>query len=225
MIEKTASHGIGDREFLDCIGETVYVSDTHNHRVQKFTTDGRFLAELTGFGMRETSSSASPSLWDGFLFPSSAHIPMIEKTASHGIGDREFLDCIGVTVDMNGNVYVVDAGMHRLAKYDKEGQLLHQWGKFGGGPGQFWTPLGVDVDKQGNVYVADSGNHRIQKFTSEGVFITEFGSFGSDNGELNFPIAIAVSSDGNTVYVADTMNNRVQIFKKAMSQEPPQRQF
>jgi streptogramin lyase len=38
-----------------------------------------------------------------------------------------------------------------------------------------------------------------------------FGSQGSGNGEFNFPSAIAVDSGGN-IYVADTFNDRVQVF-------------
>jgi DNA-binding beta-propeller fold protein YncE len=111
----------------------------------------------------------------------------------------------------------VDAGKHRLLKFDKDGKLLTQWGRFGGGPGQFWTPLGIDIDHDGFVYVADSGNHRIQKFTAEGTFITEFGTFGSDAGELNFPMNLAVSLDGTAVYVSDTFNQRIQIFRRVIS--------
>jgi len=112
---------------------------------------------------------------------------------------------------------VVDAGKHRLLKFDPEGRILTQWGRFGSGPGQFWTPLGVAVDQEGTVYVADSGNHRIQKFTPDGIFITEFGELGDGDGQLNFPLGLAVSSDGAAVYVGDTFNQRVQIFTKAIS--------
>jgi len=42
-------------------------------------------------------------------------------------------------------------------------------------------------------------------------FSFAFGSFGTGNGQFNSPRGIAVGSGGN-IYVADTNNNRVQIF-------------
>src|SRR3972149_7176686 len=190
--------------------DTIYVTDTGNHRIQKFTSNGTFLAQWRGFGTQDLFSML-PFEWASSL---SLSPPLLtRRVASHGIGEREFQDCIGLAANAQGEVYVVDAGQHRLLKFDKEGRFLTQWGRYGSGPGQFWTPLGVEVDREGAVYVADSGNHRIQKFTPDGTFITEFGNYGSDPGEFHFPMDLAVSSDGK-VYVVDTFNNRTQIFTK-----------
>ena len=59
--------------------------------------------------------------------------------------------------------------------------------------------------------MADYRNHRVQKFSPDGLFITKFGRFGSDAGQLNRPHGLCVSTDGK-VYVADTDNNRIQVF-------------
>ncbi len=48
-------------------------------------------------------------------------------------------------------------------------------------------------------------------FTSAGVYITQWGSLGSGSGQFEYPYGVAVDSNGN-VYVADTDNNRIQIF-------------
>jgi DNA-binding beta-propeller fold protein YncE len=49
-------------------------------------------------------------------------------------------------------------------------------------------------------------------FDSGGVFLSTFGSFGTGNGEFSMPQGIAVGGGGN-IYVADTANNRVQVFR------------
>jgi len=54
-------------------------------------------------------------------------------------------------------------------------------------------------------------------FNSGGVFQSTFGSAGSGNGQFIFPFGIAVGSGGN-IYVADTDNNRVQVFSQS---QPP----
>src|SRR3989304_2604742 len=176
-------------EGIAILGDIVYVSDTLNHRIQKFTTSGAFLAQWQGFGTQNLFSML-PCEW--VAGHSSSPPALVQRVASHSLGDREFQDCIGVAANAQGEVYVVDAGKHRLLKFDQEGA----------------------------VYVADSGNHRIQKFTPDGTFITEFGEFGENDGQLNFPLGFAVSSDGTAVYVGDTFNQRIQIFTKEISTRP-----
>jgi tripartite motif-containing protein 71 len=65
------------------------------------------------------------------------------------------------------------------------------------------------------VYVADSGNHRIQKFDSNGNFITKWGSMGRENGEFKYPKDISIDSSSGCIYIADTENNRIQVFAPA----------
>ncbi|MDQ4102137.1 MAG: PKD domain-containing protein [Thermoproteota archaeon] len=94
----------------------------------------------------------------------------------------------------------------------------YKWGSNGIGNGQFRTPIGGDFDSQGNFYVVDNFNHRIQKFTEEGTFIKAWGGLcdaladpdGCD-GKFRFPRRVAVDSSDN-VYVADTVNERIQVF-------------
>ena len=80
----------------------------------------------------------------------------------------------------------------------------------GTGDGQFTFPTGVAVDGSGNIYVSDPFDDRVQIFNSAGEFQSKFGSSGSGDGQFNFPLDIAI--DTTRIYVADTMNNRVQVF-------------
>lgn len=70
----------------------------------------------------------------------------------------------GIATDLQGNVYVVDTGNHRIQKFTSNGKFLTKWGSFGSCDGLFNKPTGIAVDKEGNVYVVDNGNYRIQKF-------------------------------------------------------------
>ena len=68
--------------------------------------------------------------------------------------------------DSAGNIYVADGigANNRIAKFDKDGRFIRQWGSTGTGPGQFNGVKALAIDAQGNVYVADAGNKRIQVF-------------------------------------------------------------
>jgi tripartite motif-containing protein 71 len=93
-----------------------------------------------------------------------------------------------------------------------------KWGTLGSADGQFRYPFGVALDSSGNVFVTDQGNHRIQKFTSSGIFMGKLGSRGSADGQFRVPLGIAIKSPKislleERVFVADTNNNRIQVFK------------
>jgi 6-bladed beta-propeller len=86
-----------------------------------------------------------------------------------------------VAWDRAGNIYVADGtgGTNRVAKFDKDGRFIKQWGSTGSGDGQFTGVKSLAVDAQGNVYVADVGNKRIQVFDGDGNFKSKFGNIGT----------------------------------------------
>ncbi len=68
-----------------------------------------------------------------------------------------------VTVDEQGNIFVVDAALHRVLKFNSSGVEMQSFGELGSGEKQFHRPMGVAYfDK--TVYVADTGNNRIVRF-------------------------------------------------------------
>ncbi len=77
-------------------------------------------------------------------------------------------------------------------------------------------PYGIAVDDQQYVYVADAGRHQIVRFNAEREFVTSWGQYGQAQGQFYSPFAIAVGPSGSStqqrVFVADTFNNRVQVF-------------
>jgi len=100
-----------------------------------------------------------------------------------------------VAWDKAGNIYIADGigNNNRVAKFDREGRFLKQWGSTGTADGQFQGLKGLAIDAQGNVYVADSGNKRIQVFDSEGTFKSQFANVG-------IPLALCMTR-GATQYL------------------------
>ena len=56
-------------------------------------------------------------------------------------------------------------------------------------------------------------------FDAEGDYITEFGGVGYQPGQMEEPVGVAVSPIDNAVYVADTWNQRVQVFENNITAE------
>ena len=86
----------------------------------------------------------------------------------------------------------------------------------GTGNGAFNNPYGVATTST-HIQVVDFNNERIQIFDSDGNYVSQFGGSSnvggvrnSGNGEFNTPRGITTNS--THILVADTFNNRIQIF-------------
>lgn len=92
--------------------------------------------------------------------------------------DALFNGSTDVAWDAQDNIYVGDGYFNsRIAKFDKDGNWIKQWGEPGSGgvhanenPGHISNPHNIGIDRQQNVYVADRGNRRIQVFDTDGNF-------------------------------------------------------
>ncbi len=87
----------------------------------------------------------------------------------------------------------------------------------GGDAGHLTTPCGVAFDPAHNrILVADTGNQRVEIFDATSLaLIATLGQTdvaGADGGHFSSPAGVAVDSASNRILVADTGNDRVQIF-------------
>ena len=116
-----------------------------------------------------------------------------------GVEGESFVRPTDVAWDAAGNIYVADGyGNSRVAKYDRNGKWIKNWGSRGTGQGQFNIVHGIAIDAQGNVYVGDEGNKRVQVFDADGTFKTQFANVGA-------PTALCITRGAQQVlYVAHT---------------------
>ncbi|MCR4322754.1 MAG: 6-bladed beta-propeller [Candidatus Azambacteria bacterium] len=198
---KWGSFGSSASQFISPIGivvdssRNVYITDSGNNRVQKFTDTGEFIEQW----------GSTCRLSDGFgcIDPDGSG-PLVA-------GDGQFYGPHSIAVDSLGNIYITELFNRRIQKFSQDGVFITKWGMQGVGDGQFNSPRGITVDSSENIYVVDGGNHRIQKFDSNGNFITKWGTLGSSDGQFSFPLDVAADSL-NFIYVADANNNRIQKF-------------
>jgi len=194
---------------------SVYVADTNNYQIQKFTSSGQFITKWgsegngdgqfnrpSGIALDNSGNVYVADTWNQRIQKFTSNGQFTAKWGSEGNGDGQFEYPESIAVDSSGDVYVTETGNSRIQKFTSNGEFITKWGSYGSGDGQFKWPEDIATDSSGNVYVADTNNYRIQKFTSTGQFITKWGSFGRGDGQFYSLSGIAVDSSGN-VYVAD----------------------
>ena len=74
-----------------------------------------------------------------------------------------------VSVDSEGDLYVVDTWSGIVQVFNRKGQLLYYFGENGSHAGQFQLPEGLFIDHDDRVYVVDSFNSRVQVFQYVGL--------------------------------------------------------
>ena len=84
-----------------------------------------------------------------------------------------------VAVDAQGNVFVIEPGQRRIARFDATGNLLGRFGSSGTGPGQFASVTDVTIDPAGNVLVLDRTAKAVLVFSNVGTFMSRWQVFPS----------------------------------------------
>ena len=118
----------------------------------------------------------------------------------------------GVAVDFRGNVYLTDAGNHRLLSFTPELVPRSEVGGYGGDAGLLNRPGFVTVDNGLTLLVADRGNLRLARYNATLTFVNEISLLDFDDlGEFGEPSGVALSGYGE-VWVADRDRNRLAVF-------------
>lgn len=128
-----------------------------------------------------------------------------------GRGPGQFNFPTNIARGADGQLFVTDTMNFRVQVFDADGRFVRAFGQLGDGSGDFDKPKGIAVDSGGHVYVVEGVNDVVQVFDDAGVFLLGFGGSGSGDGQLWLPSGITIAND--IVYVADSANRRVQMFR------------
>lgn len=116
---------------------------------------------------------------------------------------------VGVATSPEGHVWVADAELGFVAELDAKGKPVAAIGK-----GLLKRPTGVAYDPQTRrLFVCDTRSHDVKVFGPDRALLKTLGKRGEGAGEFNYPTHVAFAR--GELYVADTMNSRVQVFADA----------
>jgi uncharacterized protein (TIGR03663 family) len=163
----------------------VYVADTWNYRIQKFTPEGQFVAKWGTYVNLVTGTQAG------------------ERSGLYGPR--------GIAIGPEGDLYVTDTGNGRVVVYGPNGEFRREFGTKGAAAGQLDEPVGIAVSADGSrVYVADSNNARIAVFDGAGQPIAQW-AVEDWRGKSYFEPYLALDSSG-ALYATSSANRQVLKF-------------
>jgi DNA-binding beta-propeller fold protein YncE len=225
-------HGNGRGQFdsprgiaTDSAGN-IFVADTGNGRIQKFSPTGTFLTVIgtkgSGHGQLADPNAIAIDRSGNIYVAEIDSKHRVQKLGPGGTFIAEWAPGLygprRIATGPDDSIYVVDQGRTRIVKFSPDGRVLTTWGSSGNGDGQFGDHTSVAVDSTSNkVYVADPRNSRIEIFDSNGRFLTKWSvpewaqpygfedlAIDPDRGRL-----YASSAHMNIILVFDLQGNRI----------------
>jgi sugar lactone lactonase YvrE len=210
---------------------SVYVTDTWNYRIQKFTADGQFLTMWGKGGQGETPDS----FWGprGIAVDAAGRVFVTDtgnkrvvvfdadgnyltQFGAAGMDNGQFDEPVGIAVDANGLVYVADTWNFRIQVFapDSSGMnysFLRSWTIHGWDTQSAQNKPFLALDASGNVFVTDPDNYRVLEFDNNGNIIQGWGAYSSGIDGFGMAVGITTDSEGH-VWVVDAGNNYVLRF-------------
>jgi DNA-binding beta-propeller fold protein YncE len=210
---------------IDPLTSEVYVTDRPTGSIYIYDRDGAYQRTLTlevpipGWQPVGIAFDSAGWLYVTDLSAESPRIQVIDRTANvvRTLGEADKMAFPnGLAVDAAGRVYVADSNNGRLLVFGVDGSVIAQVGR-GAGEGNLGLPRGIAVDSSGRVFVGDATGQgvfvfRVPDDTSRRLeYLGFFGGEGVADGRFSYPNGVAVDGRGR-VYVADTVNDRVQMW-------------
>jgi DNA-binding beta-propeller fold protein YncE len=212
---------------------SVFVADTWNHRIQKFTPDGRFLLQWGSFGQGENATAfwgprdiaIDDKGWVYITDTGNKRVVVfdeygnfITEFGSAGLLAGQFDEPVGVAVDADGLVYIADTWNQRVQVFELDERTnsfyaINEWEIVGWYGQSLENKPYIQVDDHGHVYISDPEGYRILEFTSDGEFIRYWGNYGSETNSFILPIGLSVDPATGAIWVADSGDQRFMRFQ------------
>ena len=210
---------------------SVYVTDTWNHRVQKFDANGNFIMMWGYFGQAEKP--------DAFWGPRGIYVDargqvfvsdtgnkriavfdqngvFITQFGTFGLEAGQFDEPVGVWGDKDGNIYVADTWNQRIQVFTPDDTGVNYGVSFSWEV-TAWKGQSLDnkpfltVDNSGHIFVVDPEGYRVLEFNTDGTIVRTWGEYSLDTDGFGLVSGVAIDPQGN-IWVSDGSNMRLLHF-------------
>ncbi|CAF1635824.1 unnamed protein product [Rotaria sp. Silwood1] len=214
--------------------QTLYIAEYDNHRIMEWkcgAKTGRVMAGGNGEGNRPDQLNGPTDVIidkerDSLIICDYENKRVVRWPRQNGKSGETIISNvsgIGLTMDDNGFLYVVDRDKHEVRRYqtgDDKGIVVAGGNRQGSFVDQLNRPAYVFVDQDHSVYISDTMNHRVMKWlkdAKQGIVVAGGQGQGNNLTQLSNPRGIGVDQSG-TVYVADQSNHRIMRWTQGTTQ-------
>ena len=187
-------------------GDSLYVADTWNGRVQAYTIDGALRASVGDlYGPRGIAVAPDGRVWvtDTGNHRVASFDPLLADkkiVGKKGSGPLEFSNPIGIAVSPGGEIYVADTGNRRIQVLGPDGALRRVLPFAGWGEN---VEPGLAIDADGTIYATDPRARQVAILDPDG---RPKGRYGADEAGKAFenPTGIAIDPKDRILYVVNS---------------------
>lgn len=189
-----------------------YLSDPFARKILHFTVNGEL--------RRSYSNNLNLTNPVAITLPGNGNILVADRLYDHvlvfnpagqalyaigqrGVAEGQFLEIVDMASGPEG-IYVIDRMTKSIKIFSEQGKLLRQIAR-----AEVNDPSAIAVDYAERIYISDAFDDTIKIYDRNGLLET-VGGTGGRNGL--FRIIRALHVDNNFLYVADSANDRVQVF-------------
>jgi tripartite motif-containing protein 71 len=218
-------------EYSD-VDDTLVVADTGNHKIAKFDpVTGEMVWQVGGYGTGVSRFSDPRDVGvgsDGSIYVADTGNSRIVKLNADGSWNTFWKGQTGDTVGSpigvsvsavhgQDRVYIAD-GLKLRVRVWNAALTTQLVSAASNGVCVFSNVRDADADDDGNIYVANYLRNDILKLDADGTCLTRWGTKGVGDGQFKNPYGVRLAVDPEDgmerVYVADSNNDRIQVFAK-----------
>lgn len=181
----------------------VFVADTFRKEIMMYDEAGNF---IRAYGKEIEMKPVDVAVDDKSIYAldiSNNEIKVIDRQTGElsgalgkGTAAEQGLSLpTNLTIDRDGFLYVTNSGTGRVVKLDRDGHIVHSFGRLGDSFGEFGRPRGITVDDKGRIFVADASHQNVQIFNETGRILMFFGDPGYVYESLNLPAGVMVTTE------------------------------
>ena len=198
--------------------DEIAVSDTGNHKIHLFKSDGTHIRSFGGKGAEHgqlNSPSGTVYHGDNIIVAEQVNhrVQVLSRQGGYlrhfgreGSLDHQLDSPTGLSIDSDYNIIVPDK-LNKLIKiFSTDGQFLNKLGT----EGSFTKPFHC-IQHDNYLIVSNNGDHSVKILDKKGNFLYKFGKQGNADGEYNEPFCLSVDKAGHLL-VCDSENHRIQVF-------------
>jgi DNA-binding beta-propeller fold protein YncE len=218
----------------------VYIADTENQRIQKFSTQGQFVTEIGGFGWEKEqfdwpSGICAKNGLDVLVadynnqrierYDKDLHYLASLKSRDEWPENLQFGFPVDVDLSSQGELFCIDGENQRILKLDILGTPQLSFGDFDQGEGRLVEPVCLWVASNDRVYVTDQREGKVIVFDIHGNYLFSFGEdrLVSPASICTIPDRFVLVTDQHipNIFIFHELGGYVSDFKSQGIEHPP----